>query len=796
MNTFSLQTRLYSGQGSLAVLKRFTNKHIWIICDGFLARSPLLDTLRNALPADNRISVFSEITPDPTIHTVVQGIAQMQALQPQVVIGFGGGSAMDAAKAIVWFSQQSGINIETCVAIPTTSGTGSEVTSACVISDPDKGIKYPLFNNALYPDMAILDPELVVSVPPQITANTGMDVLTHALEAWVSPRASDFTDALAEKAAKLVFQYLPTAVEKGDCVATRGKMHNASTLAGMAFSQAGLGLNHAIAHQLGGQFHLPHGLANALLLTTVIRFNAGDPRAAKRYARLAKACGFCPAEANDVAAINALIQQIELLKQRCALPSLAVALKEGRSDFSARIPAMVQAALADITLRTNPRPASADEIRERVRAAGVVGAGGAGFPAHVKLQAQVEIFLVNAAECEPMLKVDQQLMWQQAARLVRGVQYAMTATGAREGVIALKEKYRRAIDALTPLLPDGIRLHILPDVYPAGDEVLTIWMATGRRVAPAALPASVGVVVNNVQTVLNIARAIEQQFPVTRRTLTVNGAVARPLTVTVPIGMSLHEVLALAGGATVDDPGFINGGPMMGGLITSLDNPVTKTTGGLLVLPKSHPLIQRRMQDERTVLSVARTVCEQCRLCTDLCPRHLIGHELSPHLLVRAVNFHQAATPQLLLSALTCSECNICESVACPVGISPMRINRMLKRELRAQNQRYEGPLYPADEMAKYRLVPVKRLIAKLGLSPWYQEAPLVEEEPSVEKVTLQLRQHIGASAVPTVAVGERVTRGQCVADVPPGALGASIHASIDGVVSAISEQAITVVRG
>lgn len=153
---------------------------------------------------------------------------------------------------------------------------------------------------------------------------------------------------------------------------------------------------------------------------------------------------------------------------------------------------------------------SAEEIRERVRAAGVVGAGGAGFPAHVKLQAQVEIFLVNAAECEPMLKVDQQLMWQQAARLVRGVQYAMTATGAREGVIALKEKYRRAIDALTPLLPAGIRLHILPDVYPAGDEVLTIWLATGRRVAPAALPASVGVVVNNVQTVLNIARAVEQ----------------------------------------------------------------------------------------------------------------------------------------------------------------------------------------------------------------------------------------------------------------------------------------------
>ncbi|MDN7221152.1 SLBB domain-containing protein, partial [Klebsiella pneumoniae] len=305
----------------------------------------------------------------------------------------------------------------------------------------------------------------------------------------------------------------------------------------------------------------------------------------------------------------------------------------------------------------------AAEIRERVRAAGVVGAGGAGFPTHIKLQARVDTVLVNAAECEPMLKVDQQLMAQQADRLIRGLGYAMTATGAREGIIALKAKYAPAIAALTPRLPEWARLHILPDVYPAGDEVLTIWLATGRRVPPAALPVSVGVVVNNVQTVLNIARAVEQGYPVTRRTLTVNGAVARPLTLAVPLGISLREVLDLAGGATVDDPGFINGGPMMGSLITSLETPVTKTTGGLLVLPGNHPLIQRRRQDERTLLAIARTVCEQCRLCTDLCPRHLIGHELSPHLLVRAVNYRQAATPSLLLSALTCSECNVCESV-------------------------------------------------------------------------------------------------------------------------------------
>ncbi|WLI78958.1 SLBB domain-containing protein [Kosakonia sp. H02] len=441
-------------------------------------------------------------------------------------------------------------------------------------------------------------------------------------------------------------------------------------------------------------------------------------------------------------------------------------------------------------------PATPEIIRQRVRDAGVVGAGGAGFPTYVKLQAQVEIFLINAAECEPMLKVDQQLMPQQAARLVRGVLYGMQATGAREGIIALKEKYHAAIAALMPLLPPEIRLHILPDVYPAGDEVITIWLATGRRVPPAALPVSVGVVVNNVQTVLNIARAVEQQYPVTRRTLTVNGAVRHPLTVTVPLGMRLRDVLALAGGATIDDPGFINGGPMMGALLPSLDAPVTKTTGGLLVLPKSHPLIQRRMQDDRTVLAIARTVCEQCRLCTDLCPRHLIGHELSPHLLVRAVNYKEVATPQTVLSALTCSECNVCESVACPVGISPMRVNRLLKNELRQHGARYQGPLREADAMARYRLIPVKRLISKLALNDWYQEAPLTQLTVEPLQVCLPLRQHIGVPAVPCVQQGTAVTRGQCIASIPDGALGAPVHASIDGTVSAVTEQTITVVRG
>ncbi len=296
MHTFSLQTRLYSGPGS-----RPRCSALAISTSGSSAtasaRSPLLDRLRAALPASNRVSVFSDITPDPTIHTVAKGIAQMQALRPQVVIGFGGGSAMDAAKAIVWFSQQGGLPVDTCVAIPTTSGTGSEVTSACVISDPEKGIKYPLFHEALCPDMAIIDPTLVVSVPPTITAHTGLDALTHATEAWVSPQATDFTDALAEKAAGLVFRALPVAIRQGDCIATRSKMHNASTLAGMAFSRWPWAQS-CDRPSAWRPVSPPHGTANALLLTAVIRFNAGEPRAAKRYAR-AVACRFCPPEAGE-----------------------------------------------------------------------------------------------------------------------------------------------------------------------------------------------------------------------------------------------------------------------------------------------------------------------------------------------------------------------------------------------------------------------------------------------------------------------------------------------------------------
>lgn len=434
-----------------------------------------------------------------------------------------------------------------------------------------------------------------------------------------------------------------------------------------------------------------------------------------------------------------------------------------------------------------------NQIANLAREAGIVGAGGAGFPTHVKLATPAEIFLVNGAECEPLLRVDQQLSAKYAELLVRGLELAMQAVGAREGIIAFKEKYSEAIARVTPLLRSNMRIHLLKDIYPSGDEVITIWMATGRRVPPAALPKDVGVAVNNVLTLINLARAVDEKQAVVTRTLTVAGAVANPITITVPLGTSIREVVARAGEITVAQPFFVSGGPMMGKLMTTLDVPVTKTTGGIIVLPHDNIVIRRHRKPMQDVLAIARATCEQCNLCTELCPRHLIGHELHPALIVRAANYRNIGNPSVLLSALTCSECAICEQWACPVDISPMRINVALKQKFRAEGARYVGDLRKLDPMAEHRLVPVSRLIARLGIQAYNKAAPLDESFGTPDEVTLLLRQHVGAPAKPIVQVGDTVRTGDLVADLPADILGARLHASIDGKVTEITDQFIKI---
>jgi len=434
-------------------------------------------------------------------------------------------------------------------------------------------------------------------------------------------------------------------------------------------------------------------------------------------------------------------------------------------------------------------------LLKRVRNAGIVGAGGAGFPTYIKLQSKADIFLVNAAECEPLLKVDQQLMAIEPNKLIRGLLYGMSLTGAKEGIIALKEKYHAAISALTPLLPNNIRIHFLPDIYPAGDEVITIWLTTGRQVAAGALPISIGVIVNNVQTLMQLTDAVEHDTPVTRRTLTVNGAVADPITFTAPIGMTLAQALVLAGGATTNDPAYIIGGPMMGKIIDDLSQPVTKTTGGLLVLPKEHLLIKRRKQSIDSIMNMARNVCEQCKMCTELCPRHLIGHELSPSEIVKAMCYEKVSKPSILLSALTCSECGICEAYSCPVNISPMRINQMLKKQFRQRGITYKGTLREADPMLPYRMVPTKRLVSRLDLHLLNKKAPMRSLNWSPKQVCIPLQQHIGKASNPIVSIGDTVSEGQCIAASDADALGVPIHSSLSGMVSHISSSDITITK-
>lgn len=359
---FTVKTRIYSGKESLGYLNTFANKKVWIVCDPFLRDSDALRQLQQAIPQTCTVSLFFDIIPDPPIATIAAGVVNLQAVGPEVVIGVGGGSAIDAAKAMVYFARMQGASIETFIAIPTTSGTGSEVTHASVISDPQKKIKYPLFDVSLYPDVALLVPQFVVSVPPGVTANTGMDVLTHALEAWVATGASDFTDAFAAKAVRLVLQYLPRAWRDGQDLVAREKMHNASTLAGMAFSQAGLGLNHAIAHQLGGQFHLPHGLANALLLPHVVRFNARDLSVRQKYAQLSRECGLSPAHATEEEAVKYLLKAIEQLSAELHIAKNMTALNIDAQALTGALSTIAAAALKDATFITNPVTATEKDI--------------------------------------------------------------------------------------------------------------------------------------------------------------------------------------------------------------------------------------------------------------------------------------------------------------------------------------------------------------------------------------------------------------------------------------------------
>ena len=372
MYKISYKTELHVGKGALQQLSHYKNEHILVVADPFLKTSGTLDAILANFDDSNDIVVFTDIVPDPPIETVVAGIKSAGDKPISIVLSIGGGSAIDASKAMYYFAKKQGAFSEAIlIAIPTTSGTGSEVTDFSVITDADKGTKYPLVTSEILPDVAILDADLVLSLPSNITADTGMDVLTHAIEAYVSTEATDFSDALAEKAIKLVFEYLPKAYKNGQDVEAREKMHAASTLAGMAFNTASLGINHSLAHAAGAKFHVPHGRLNSILMPHVIQYNAGidlnnrgrqaaDKTVASRYQDIAKLLG-CSAS-SPVSGVRQLVEAIKKLQRKLEMPTSLREYGVKADAFAQYKVEISEAALHDGCTPTNPRVPTAEEL--------------------------------------------------------------------------------------------------------------------------------------------------------------------------------------------------------------------------------------------------------------------------------------------------------------------------------------------------------------------------------------------------------------------------------------------------
>ena len=366
MDAFSVRTKIMIGGGMDALAEKI--HRVFLVTDQFMAESGRTSYVTDRLLRQGgEFRIFSDVHADPDIATVSKGVGQILEFQPDAVVAFGGGSAIDAAKAIVFFAAREW-DMRDCpfIAIPTTSGTGSEVSRCAVITAREKEVKYPLVEDSLLPDVAVLDAELTVSVPPSVTADTGIDVFTHAVEAFVSTEATDFSDAAAEKAIKLVRRHLLHAYQNPEDREARQGMHNASCLAGIAFSNSGLGLNHGMAHALGARFHIPHGRANGILLPYVMSFNAGCSDAltptAKRYAQISRLLGLDSSSIRQ-SALN-LIRTARRYIEKLDMPSTIQAAGVSTAEFAEAVHDMAEAAMADRCTATNPKACTVEEIEQ------------------------------------------------------------------------------------------------------------------------------------------------------------------------------------------------------------------------------------------------------------------------------------------------------------------------------------------------------------------------------------------------------------------------------------------------
>jgi Na+-translocating ferredoxin:NAD+ oxidoreductase RnfC subunit len=430
---------------------------------------------------------------------------------------------------------------------------------------------------------------------------------------------------------------------------------------------------------------------------------------------------------------------------------------------------------------------------EQLKAAGVVGAGGAGFPTHIKAASQVEFVLANGAECEPLLHKDVELMKHYPAEIVDGMKRMMSATGAAQGKFGVKSKNAGAVAAVKPHLEQtAIDMVLLGDFYPSGDEYELVHIATGRLIPPAGIPLQVGCVVNNVETLYNAHHAAAGT-PVTRKFLSVSGAVREPKSFWTPVGVTFRELIEHAGGATVADYGIFVSGLMMGTLTFDPEDVVTKTTGGLILLPRDHYLVRRKEQPLTSMNRIGRSACDQCSYCTEFCPRYLLGYEVQPHKVMRSLAFTHGGPEMWNQWAELCCACGLCTLYACPEDLFPKEACDQAKQHMRETNVKFvqQKPVQ-VHPMKDSRRVPLAMLRRRLKVEEYENDTPYDAADHRPSRVRLKLRQHAGKPAQATVRAGERVDPGQLIASAQDG-VSANIHASIGGTVRAVTETSIEI---
>lgn len=437
------------------------------------------------------------------------------------------------------------------------------------------------------------------------------------------------------------------------------------------------------------------------------------------------------------------------------------------------------------------------DLNLSVKNMGVIGAGGAGFPTHVKIENNCDTVIANGAECEPLLCNDKYIIAEETDKVLEGLELVMQFVNAKRGFIAVKKKYHSIVSILEKAIStkENISVYALDDCYPIGDEFLLVHEITNKVVPPGGIPLNVGCLVNNVETLRNISEATRGN-PVTSKALTCTGELENPAVIIAPIGMRISEIIKLCK-PKIKDFAVVMGGPMMGNVVYNMDEPITKTTSGLIVLPRNHPIIISKSMKIENIIKQSKSACCQCTYCTELCPRYLLGHELYPHKIMRQINLGLDIPSEIIQNAFLCSECGLCEVFACPMGLSPRIINKEIKTRLIASGYKPnfdKEKVVPRENMFNRR-IPTSSIKNRLRILEYDDYEKLIGNilKPEAKIVEGLLNQHIGKASEAIVKKGDQIHKGDLIADIPKDSLGARVHASITGEVIYLDELRIII---